>query len=309
MSRTQSISELETEIRDFINRPRRRHELVADPASWNTLCSALDVISDTELALESYTSWEHGCRDGEKYLLVYGALQVMEVQQDAAKYLCNTLAVPLSWPKDLDIIRSIRNDAIGHAMRGKQEKIWKSSFIQRSDMTHQSFTLFTAFSEGQRFGVRRRINMVPLMSIQRIFLTDKLQSVVDKLRSDEMAHREVHKAELLRDIFPDTLGYLFTKVTEMSAASGPCLREAKGMLVRFREALERRGEWLKDSGAAYYYELAEYAADELDRYFYPQEVRRLTERDVLVFASFLQNQMEELRRVAKEIDDEYASAV
>jgi hypothetical protein len=101
MSRTQSISELETEIRDFINRPRRQHELLADPASWNTLCSALDVIDDTELALEAYAKWERRSKDGEKYLLVYGALQVMEVQQDAVKYICETLGLPYSRPKEL----------------------------------------------------------------------------------------------------------------------------------------------------------------------------------------------------------------
>jgi len=69
MNQAQSISELETEIRDFINRGRRQQELLADPASWNTLCSALDVIGDTELALEAYAKWEHRCEIGERYLL------------------------------------------------------------------------------------------------------------------------------------------------------------------------------------------------------------------------------------------------
>ena len=68
MNRTQSISELETEIRNFINRPRRQHELLADRATWNTLCSALDVIGDTEVALEVHAKWECRSEDGEKSL-------------------------------------------------------------------------------------------------------------------------------------------------------------------------------------------------------------------------------------------------
>jgi hypothetical protein len=179
MSRTQSISELETEIRDFINRPRRQHELLADPASWNTLCSALDVIDDTELALEAYAKWERRSKDGEKYLLVYGALQVMEVQQDAVKYICETLGLPYSRPKELDAIRIIRNDAIGHAMYGKQDKMSKSSFIQRFDMSQGSFTLLTVFSDRREY-VRRQVYMGKLMSVQRTFVTEKLQTVVDK---------------------------------------------------------------------------------------------------------------------------------
>lgn len=96
LSMSRPLSELKSEIRHFINLPRRQHELLANPASWNTLCSALDVIGDTELALEAYVKWERRPEDGEKYLLVYGALQVMEVQQDAVKYICETLEVPYS---------------------------------------------------------------------------------------------------------------------------------------------------------------------------------------------------------------------
>jgi hypothetical protein len=308
MSRILSISELKDDIRDLINMPRRQHELHADLASWNTLCSALDVIGDTELALEAYASWEYRSEDGEKYLLVYGALQVMEVQQDAVKYVCQTLAVPCSCPKELASIRLIRNDAIGHAMRGKQEKVFKSSFIQRFDMTQRDFMLLTVYSDRRDYA-HRRINMVELMDVQRSFLSENLRAAVDKLRSDEMAHRNKHKGEILQDLFPDSLGYLFSKITEISPLSGLHLREVKGVLLQFREALEKRGEWRKDSGAVYYYELAEYAANELENYFNPKQTRRLNEKDVLIFASFLNNQMEELRKIAKEIDHEYASAV
>jgi hypothetical protein len=236
-------------------------------------------------------------------------LQVMEVQQDAVKYICETLEVPYSRPNELEAIRIIRNDAIGHAMRGKEEKVWKSSFIQRFDMTQLGFILLTVFSDRRDY-VRRQVNMAELIGIQRTFLTDKLQSVVDKLRSDELAHREKHKDQLLQDIFPDTLGYLFSKITEISPISGPCLQEMKGMLVRFRKALEERGEWGSDSGVAYYYGPAEYAVSELERYFNSADhPSRLNAQDVFIFASFLKTQIEELRGIAKEIDDEYAAAV
>jgi hypothetical protein len=79
--------------------------------------------------------------------------------------------------------------------------------------------------------------------------------------------------------------------------------------VQFREALEKRSEWHNDSGAVYYYELADYAAEEMERHFYSEQARWLNEKDVLIFASFLKNQMEKLRGIAKEIDDEYASAM
>jgi hypothetical protein len=55
--------------------------------------------------------------------------------------------------------------------------------------------------------------------------------------------------------------------------------------------------------------LTQKPAGHLERHFYSEQARRLNEKDVLIFASFLKNQMEELRGIAKEIDDEYASTV
>ena len=105
-----SIAELESEIRDFINRPRKQTKLLSDLASWNMLCSALDVIGDTELALEAYLAWTPQKEDGEKYLLVYGALQVMEVQQDAVKFVSESLAIPYARPTELTNIRMVRSE-------------------------------------------------------------------------------------------------------------------------------------------------------------------------------------------------------
>jgi len=49
-----SISELEQDIRKFINSPRKQFHLLKDAEAWNRLCSSLDVIGDTELAIDAY---------------------------------------------------------------------------------------------------------------------------------------------------------------------------------------------------------------------------------------------------------------
>ena len=45
-----SISALEQQVRDFINRARKQHTLLKDSRAWNQLCSSLDIVGDTELA-------------------------------------------------------------------------------------------------------------------------------------------------------------------------------------------------------------------------------------------------------------------
>jgi len=104
------------EIRDFINKPIKQFNLLKNHKLWNQLCSSLDVIGDSDLAISAYINSEFGTDDGEKYLRLYGALQALFLQQDAVTNMCESLGLPnnlTSHPK-LKEIRDIRNDSIGH---------------------------------------------------------------------------------------------------------------------------------------------------------------------------------------------------
>ena len=121
------IRDLEIKIRDFINHYRNNHVLVQDLVKWNILCSSLDVVGDTELAIESYKGLK--TEDvGFNYLAVYGILQVLYVQQDAVLHIFQSLDIS---PKLVDSailtdvmhVRGIRNKATGHPTKhgkGKQ---------------------------------------------------------------------------------------------------------------------------------------------------------------------------------------------
>lgn len=62
------------------------------------------------------------------------------------------------------------------------------------------------------------------------------------------------------------------------------------------------------SAAARHTDAVEYALGELERFFDKKPENHLIERDVYVFASFMTSQLEKLRLIAEEIDEEYASA-
>jgi hypothetical protein len=51
-----TISELEQQVRDRINEPRKHHSLFQDKIVWNKLCSCLDALGDTEMALDSLSA-------------------------------------------------------------------------------------------------------------------------------------------------------------------------------------------------------------------------------------------------------------
>lgn len=51
-----SISDLESRIRDLINEPRTQYALLKKKDLWEQLCSSLDVMGDTELAIAAFTA-------------------------------------------------------------------------------------------------------------------------------------------------------------------------------------------------------------------------------------------------------------
>ena len=96
-----SIQSLEDRIRGFINSGRRQSILLKTPDAWNKLCSSLDLIGDTQLAIESYPQLHNVKDDGASYLIVYGILQALLLQQNAAKHIGDSLGIKVKLPKDL----------------------------------------------------------------------------------------------------------------------------------------------------------------------------------------------------------------
>jgi hypothetical protein len=139
-----AIRDLETQIRDSLTSPRRRNPLVKDPAKWNMLTSSLDAVGDTELAIDAYITSEDSDDPGIRYLHSYGILQVLYVQQDAAKHIVKSFGLPFNLVADLKDIRDLRNAAAGHPTRNGAT----SHAISRISMSKTGFKLMTAHNDG-----------------------------------------------------------------------------------------------------------------------------------------------------------------
>jgi hypothetical protein len=114
------VLELESQIRDFVNAPRRQATIFKDKVAWGMLCSSLDVIGDIEVAVEAYLKDADGHQGeaknadqlaemGNLYITIYGILQVLFVQQDAVKHLAESLGLNYDQDPVLKDIRETRN--------------------------------------------------------------------------------------------------------------------------------------------------------------------------------------------------------
>lgn len=307
----ETIPELERKVRDRINRSRTQHQLLGRREDWNKLCSALDIVGDTEQALDAYLTQPGSATTGVCYLHVYGALQALQLQQDAVEHICQALRIAPKVSPKLPHIREIRSSAAGHPAMQKEKKAVKSSGIVQTSLSQHGFTLTTSYSDGRPYS-RRHVDVRKLAAEQRAVLRDVLTDVVHKLDEAEMKHRAEHRDEKLGAVFPETLSYGFEKMFAAISGSEPVafgaayVERVSDILADFRQRLEKRGEWGLHEGVAYHYDLLQYPVAELKTFLSDSAPSELNEKDAYIFCSFIREEMKNLQEIAREIDEQYA---
>ncbi len=170
------IARIMQQIRDFINIPRRQNVLLKDPVKWNILCSCMDTIEDTDLALEYYENATTSGDCSSVYLLIYGAQQTLYVQQDAVKNLYEVLNVKYDEDKSLKKIRDIRNFSTGHPTKRNNSAC---GFIARGRLKKECYQLKTIIP-----GNKPKIEIIylyDLVSRQKTIFEMKLSKLLDEI--------------------------------------------------------------------------------------------------------------------------------
>lgn len=141
---------MERKIREIINSNGigefRRRYFKNNRDGWHILCSSMDVIGDTTLAISNFRKKGIGSKDGEKYLRLYGVLQSIFLQQDAIKFLyktiknsCDNKNVLKKWgeclPDTWKEIRKYRNLIVGHPVDNSSYEEGKTKRVMISRMT------------------------------------------------------------------------------------------------------------------------------------------------------------------------------
>lgn len=139
---TDSPSKLISSLRSRINESRRRSMVMQDLHDWHRLCSAMDAIQDTEDAIQAYEVHPPTRSTGERYLLLYGLLQAMFVQQDALKSIALALKINFEEDKELKEIRETRNETVGHPTEIRRKKVKYYATISQTSVTKSHFQYF-----------------------------------------------------------------------------------------------------------------------------------------------------------------------
>ena len=304
-----SITDLTHRVRDFINAPGMKSILVKE-SSWDMLCSSLDTIDDIELAIDAYLNSSDEIELGSNYLLIYGILQSLVVQQDAVRHLSESLSINFALDDSLKQIRDIRNKAVGHPTkrdRGKG-KGQSHNFISRITMNKAGFQL-TETCPNKQYDFED-IHIPSLIETQQDKLRCAMSKITQKLKKEKIKYKdEYKKSGKLQDVFPGAYNYHLSKILETTHPSSRreygevnC-RTIEDVLNNFKKELEEKKLSGAYPGLNDALEQTKHPLAELKKFFNRTNQNKLNNEDAYIFATYLKSKFEEIVGMAKEIDD------
>jgi hypothetical protein len=207
---------LTNEIRNLCNHPWKRELLFQDKIKWNKLWTSMDAIGDTQIAIDSYLKLPDFDSYNGGYLYIYGIMQALNIQQDAANNLLHalfnrTVDYKIEYP-NLYEIREHRNNAVGHPTNRGNDKSFH--LIGRSTISKKGFSLASYFPKTEEKSKFEKIDIMNCIQIQNKLVTEILKETMDKLQLDFEQHKLKFKGQKLSNLIHNNLDYHISKLYE-----------------------------------------------------------------------------------------------
>jgi hypothetical protein len=240
-------------------------------------------------------------------------MQGLFLQQDALRDLIKAIhpTKKISVKDILKDIRDARNASVGHPTRLGLKPPFSTHGIVQHSMRKEGFELVSYPKKNDQ--TFEHVPVQELIEKQRTEATRILSEVVEELREQEKAHRAQFRESKLMGVF-NQVSYAFEKIfEEIRMESGPIL--SNWAVDHLRKSLEDFDRLLKERGLAvnsydsikYLYDEIEHPLTELRKFLRRDPSEVLSNKSAAVFTEVLQHYFDELRNIAREIDEEYSS--
>jgi len=308
---TVTVIELVQVVRNRVNEPRFHGKLQGKTKAYGQACSSMDMLGDSTMAIEAHGRMQ--AKDvGEQYLLLYGLLQAMFVEQDAALHLCKALDHPASLDdyEQLRQIRDIRNCSVGHPTeQGKEKERW-FHFITQSSLSKDGFDLNSVNADGRRSA--RQVSIGQLLENQASGVSSILELLLKTLAEEEEAHHAKFRDKPLKPLIGGSLNYALEKLGEPTYGNGTKAQARWGLdaiqtaLGEFQAALEERELGHLDS-VTHALQKLEYPFKKLSDYLDSATEGVIDNDTAYIFVEFIGARLDELRTIVEGIDQCYAA--
>lgn len=302
--------ELMDSIRSKMDRGKKHYDLLENKPKWNQLCASLYAIEDAQSAIDAYVSYDFPADISGKYLYIYGLLQALYLQQDAANGLSLALFdKPIDFRKNypsVHEIREIRNDTTGHPTGRDRRKDSKLAFVQivQTSMSKHRFS-YAIYKDTNDYNFEEiKVDLDKCIHEQKESVFSILHELCASLDDEWNKHIEKFRGKEMMKIFNTSqLLYAKEKALENGVLASAGLSSAMGMVEQCKQALnERFGDW--KNIACFKYEIED--IEEIYQLMDLQNVNAHT-RINHYLTELLFVKMGKLEDYAKEIDEEFQS--
>lgn len=318
-----TINEISHRIGDFINNSTIKKTSIYSKKQdgyWDKLFAAIDTIEDTCLAIENFQKDPNNCFILNPYLSTYGILQALFIQQDAVNFLNVSLFgenKKIIWHKsypDLDNIRKLRNETIGHPIeakqKGKQSKYAKdeisSCTIDRSSLSKNGFSYILWMHSKTE---KKSINFTKIIELQNKNLSQELENILKGLQNEERQHKLKFKNENLSDLLSDKSLYqvnLIYGVSWNDHLAWPSFEHFFDQYKKIRNGIENRygkfGNSLRLPGTAEVIKKLDYIFSKIEIF---KNTQQFNEQEFEIYVDALDTSLKELKDHLQEIDNEF----
>ena len=303
------IEQRETRIRDLVNHPWKSHSLLDNKKKWRKLCASLDVIGDTQLAINNYFDLPDFKAGNGGYLFLYGLLQAFFLQQDALNNLSEALLdVPINWKSeypDIYLVRELRNESIGHpTKRGNDDSF---HFIARYSVSNKHFRLMSYFSKTNKSEFND-VNINELRLKQENSVIQILDNVIEHMEKEYQCHKKKFANSKLSDMFSGSIENSIGKVYEGIYNDYPLanfhLTEIQSTIDLLRkEIIDRYGKLSALQGLNDVIRRIDYILLKVENWI--EQKQLLNNEDAEVFLDSLADRIKELEEMVRDIDEEF----
>lgn len=318
------VQKINSDIRDFVNNSTLKKTSIfmkKQDGYWDQFFVALDTIDDTCLAIQGFQKDLSNLFLKNPYLVTYGILQALYIQQDAVNYLKTSLFSndkKIDWKNkkylELAKIRQLRNETVGHPIKAKK-KGGKSNYsnneitsctINRSSLSKEGFNYMLWMHSKTE---RKSIKFADIIKLQNKNLSAELELILKELQKEEKQHKLKFKNEKLANFLSDKILYQINSIYGViwnDHLAWSSFDYYHGQYKKVRNRLEKRygkfGSSLRIPGTAEVINKLDYIFSKIEIF---KNNKQFNKYEFEIYIDALDANLKELKTHLKETDKEF----
>jgi len=281
---------------------------IPNELKYNQTFTSIDLIEDSQIAIEEFKSAKSIGKQGRSTLLIYGLLQSLFLQQDGLYHLYKCVVDEkimqtdffneFSFDKD---IREVRNDIAGHPTNRRNKEFY---FIAKGPITKDRFT-YAGYTPTFR---TVEVDIKTFINKQLGFTIKVLQTVHENILIKIEMKKGEHKNKSLKEMIVGVdrnIQLIFRGIRdEQRNFQGEWgISGVKDAIDEIRKELNTRYNDNLPSGISEAFRLIDYIIHRFNQWWIAKTL--LGNNDAEIFLDSLEKQLKELEEMLKEIDKEF----